>query len=86
MSLEDRDTEPMSDTLAHSHKGAEIMGRFDSDGFESYTNFTDIFCKGCDCGLMILQIHDDDDKLKIICSKCGGEQVVGIFRIENNEL
>jgi hypothetical protein len=84
MSLEDNN-DTVSDTLEDMRKNSkkEIVIAGSTD--EHYDNWMDLLCKNCDSSLMIIQMNKECNKIKIICSKCGGIAEIKIEKVVVNE-
>lgn len=80
MSFDDN-REPTSDTLESVMRGSKkkiiVVGTVKNH----YSGWMDLLCIKCDSSLMIIQLNDNNTKIKVICHKCENEIEINIKKL-----
>jgi hypothetical protein len=77
MSFEDNNentSDTLSDLMSKSKRKIIIAG----DMSKHYDDWMDLLCKDCESSLVIVQMNENNTKIKIICSNCKGESEIGV--------
>jgi hypothetical protein len=77
----DDSREPISDSLEEIQRGTKKELDVIGDIEIHYNEWMDLLCKDCDESLMIVQLNQGHNKIKIVCSKCDGQVDVNIEKL-----